>query len=122
MHPKRKKELQRHCPSVKQVHTTKKQAKRFLYQLAANDQSCPGVFGWTWSFLMPMRGKENVGKRTTFINQMARLVARIANAKVPDIVGFILTCGGLFALNKLNPDDQNKQVSSGQQPKFKSSE
>merc|ERR1719273_2706798 len=106
MHPTRKKELKKHEPTVPQVKITTKEAKRYLYRLSTRDQSCPGVFAWCGTLLLPMRGRKKTGNSSTFLNQMARLVARIASAEVPDIFGFILTCGGIFALNKLNPEEQ----------------
>ena len=44
MHPKRKKELKSHIPPVTQVHVKKQQAKRYIYRLTSQDQSCPGIF------------------------------------------------------------------------------
>jgi hypothetical protein len=119
MHPKRKKQLHTHEKSVNQVRITTAQAKRYLYRLSSRDQSSPGVFGWSASWLFPTRGQKQEGGRTTFIQQMARLVARLANAEVPPIVGFILSCGGIFALNKLSPTEQLKRPRNDLPPKLR---
>ena len=117
MHPKRKEPLKKHISTVPQVHVSTKQAKEYLYGLASQDQSSPGFFGWTGDLLLPMRGRKRAGWRTTFLQQMARLVARLANADVPPICGFIFTCGNLFALNKLNAEEQQDRVNKGLEPK-----
>ena len=36
-------------------------------------------------------------------------MARVANTEVPDIFGFVLTCGRLFALHKLSPAEQKER-------------
>ena len=119
MHPKRKKPLKKHNPTVKQVHVSKKQAKNYLYELAATDQSSAGVFGWAAGHLLPMRGSKELGMRTTFINQTARLTAGLSNAQVPPICGYILTCGGIFALHKLNQEEQREREEDGSKAKLR---
>ena len=48
---------------------------------------------------------------------MARLVARLAKAEVPKICGFIFSVGGIFALNKLSPEEQQERIDKGLKPK-----
>ena len=119
MHPERKEELKKHPQIVKQVHISTKAASRFLYNAAKQDKSCPGAFGWSANWLLPIRGLKNGPGRTTFLHQIARLTARIGNAQVPDIIAFALTCGGIFALNKLPPEEQMVRETKGLKPKLR---
>jgi hypothetical protein len=108
MHPKRKKPLVKHPTSVAQVTVSTKKAKRLLFKTGGYNNTTLDVFGWSSDFLRPVRGD-----KVRFIQQLARLVARFACAEVPDCVGMILSCGGLFGPNKLTNTEQQERVRLG---------
>ena len=114
MHPKRKKPLVKHLTSVAQVTVSTKKAKRLLFKTGGYNNTTLDVFGWSPDFLRPVRGD-----KVRFIQQLARLVARIACAEVPDCVGMILSCGGLFGLNKLTSTEQQERIKLGFKPKVR---
>ena len=87
-----------------------------LYGMAASTRAPSDCFGWSAGLLFPLRGQRKRGRFISFIHQVARLVARIANAQVPEIFADILTCGNLLALHKLDADEQAERVAEGLPP------
>jgi hypothetical protein len=65
---------------------------------------------------MPIRGARRLGRSVPFLSQLSRVVARIGSAEVPDVWGVILTCGGLFALHKLDLENQAERARAGLEP------
>jgi hypothetical protein len=45
-----------------------------------------------------------VFENTPFIHELARLIARISSAEIPESLADVLTAGPLFALHKLSKD------------------
>jgi hypothetical protein len=121
MHPKLGKPLETaelyECKmSTPQATVTIAQAKKFLFQAASTDRSAIGFFGWGASMLFHLRGMK--GERT-FFHQFARLITTIANAQLHDVFGFVLSCGSLFALNKLTEPEQEARIAQGLDPKLR---
>ena len=61
--------------------------------------------------------KTEMRRTISSTSTMARLTARIANADCPRILGRILTYGRIFALNKLNAEEQEERKEQGLGPK-----
>ena len=119
MHPKRKQDLILHPPIVPQIHISTQTAKAFLYPKATQDKACMDVFGWSAQLLIPIRDRKGICRNIPFLQQLARLIARMTNAEVPDEVAHILTCGGLFALHKLTVEEQATREQKGEDPKLR---
>jgi hypothetical protein len=112
MHRSRDKPLRPHEPRGPQTTVTTKKAKGFLYKLATNDNACMDVFGWAADYLLHVR-------KTPFLTQLARLLAKIVNADVPDSYGIVLTCGMLLPLHKETPAEQKERIKKGERPKLR---
>ena len=108
--------LRPHRPTSPQVVVTTKAAKRYLYSMAGSDTASRGAFGWTGALMLPIRGAD---RYVPFLTQMARLIARIGSADVPEVWGTILTCGGLFALHKEDPLEQMERSIRGLPPRLR---
>ena len=108
-----------HVPAGPQVSVSAKQAQGFLFTQAAKRRAASDCFGWSASLLFPLRGQRKRGRFIPFIHQLARLVARIASAQVPAILGDILTCGNLVALHKLNAAEQVEAATQGRPPSLR---
>ncbi len=65
--------------------------------------------------MLPFRA----GKGHGMMAAMGRLISQLANAEVPAIAGFIVTCGGLFALHKLTAEEQAARAAQGDDPKLR---
>jgi hypothetical protein len=116
MHPTRQHPLKKHESKIRSVKITPKAAKRHLYSQACIDNSSIGCFGWSAFMLLPIRGAKRLGRYVPFLSQLSRVVARIGSAEVPDVWGVILTCGGLFALHKLDLENQAERARAGLEP------
>ena len=124
MHPKREVELHQHAPKGPQIKVTPAQAKQHIYSRAGSDTSSICCFGWSAQHLLHLRGAKNrrqAGQRgrQAFIQQVARLVARIGSADVPEAVAEILTCGALVALHKLDKREQAEAAAAGRPPEIR---
>jgi len=106
-------------PGVPQLKVSAKQAQRLLFVLAGKRRAAEDCFGWSAALLYPLRGQKKLGRNIPFIHQVARLVARIASAEVPDIVGQILTCGDLIALHKRSAAEQAEDTHAGIPPSIR---
>jgi len=95
MHPDRPEPLRMNACSaeIDSELTSTIKAKAYLYKAAAMDRTCVDVFGWATDFLFPVRA-------TAFLGQLARLTAKIANARVHETFAVVLTSGSLLALHK----------------------
>jgi hypothetical protein len=120
MHPDRANDLKLHEPKTEQVRVSAKEARKFLFGMAASDKSALGPLGWSADFLFHVRGRDS-SKLTvpTLIDETAELVKRVACADVPDAVALAMTCGGIFALNKLYPEEQQERERAGLKPKLR---
>jgi hypothetical protein len=121
MHPKLKQdldltELEECRRSTPQARVSTKEAKSFLFKAAATDHTSIGFFGWSANLLFPLRGVSGGG---AFINQLARLIATIAQGEVHDVFGFALSCGSIFALNKISKQAQSDRMAKGLPPKLR---
>ena len=112
MHPTRTTPLRPHASTVPKVHVSVNEVKRVLYRATSKDRTCIDVFGWAVDFLFHVRA-------TPFLRQVARLIARLANAEVPDCFGTILTCGTLIALHKEDLKTQEITRQKGLPPKLR---
>ena len=113
MHRKRTAALRRHQPVGAQALVTITSAKNYLYRkVSKRDRTCVDVFGWAADYLAPIRN-------TAFLRQLARLVARIGSADIPEVCAQFLTAGGLLALHKLDSEDQRLRSSQGLPPKIR---
>ena len=108
MHPDRPETLRMNACSaeIDSELTSTIKAKAYLYKAAAKDRTCVDVFGWATDFLFPVRA-------TAFLGQLARLTAKIANARVHETFAMVLTSGSLLALHKETPDKQVERRREG---------
>ena len=63
MHPERKDPLEKHMPTVPRALVTEKMVKKYLYRLAAKDQSSPVAYGWCAGLLLNKLSPEKQQKR-----------------------------------------------------------
>jgi hypothetical protein len=120
MHPKRKGRLTRQpTDKVNQVSFDAKTARQFLHSMSSKDQSCIGAFGWSGNMLIPLRGPRKMSPQNVFFQQLSAFIADIASARCPESFGFILTCGGIFALHKLPPEEQRERELKQLDPKLR---
>jgi hypothetical protein len=105
--------------SGQQVSVSTSQAKVMLFKLAGKRRPSEDCFGWSACLLYPLRGQRTRGRFIPFIQQVARLVSRIACANVPTIFGSILSCGDLLALHKLDAAEQIKAREDGILPSLR---
>lgn len=113
MHPARKNDspLRTYSSISEKIKISSGGAKKLLFAIGRRDHSAVGVFGWAADFLFPVR-------TSPFLTELARLVARMANAdrrEIPDVLAFALVTGGLFALHKLPPAERK----TGADPKIR---
>ena len=119
MHPARRQDQHKHEPRGAQVTVTAGKAQQFLYARASSDTSAICCFGWTAAYLLPLRGLRAHDGTQPFIHELARLVARIASAEIPESLADVLTTGSLFALHKLSKEQQLQRTAAGLPPEIR---
>ena len=113
-HPKRKTRLRKHKPSCAQVNISHGTAKSFIFRKMGSKNDCLDVFGWSPDLLRPVRAD-----KAGLIKPLSKVIARIANANVPDLVGLVLTCGSLIGINKLPEEEQRQRAAEGKDPRVR---
>ena len=83
---------------------------------AGNSQASIDVFGWTPGLLLSTRNRQGP---MTPIKTMARLQKILAEENVPDAVAFLLSAGGLTALNKIPEKENFRRQQASMDPKLR---